>query len=99
MGLGERKTGGLDDDDDLIVVEALVMDQAGVLNSLWQVTGLHVSMEMLGITTATMKISTPDSVGPLDVAFKAIDQVTGVSVELDSYKMSSDTEGSEVRCC
>jgi 2-isopropylmalate synthase len=101
--VAERKKGGLEDDD----LEALVTDQAGLLNSLWQVTGLQVSTGMSGIPTATVKMRGPDSVeryvaatgtGPVDAVYKAIDQIIGVSVELDSYEMSSVTEGIEVRC-
>jgi 2-isopropylmalate synthase len=100
--VAERKKGGLEDDD----LEALVTDQAGLTNALWEVTGLQVSTGMSGIPTATVKMRGPDSVeryvaatgtGPVDAVYKAIDQIIGVSVELEKYEMSSVTEGIEVR--
>ena len=99
--VAERKKGGLEDDD----LEALVSDQAGKVNALWSVTGLQVSSGMLGMPTATVKMRGPDSVeryvaatgtGPVDAVYKAIDQIVGVEVELESYTMQSVTEGIEV---
>ena len=101
--VAEKKKGGLEDED----LEALVTDQAGSSNALWEVTGLQVSTGMSGIPTATVKMRGPDHVeryvaatgtGPVDAVYKAIDQIVGVSVELESYQLSSVTEGIEV-CC
>ncbi|CAB9503863.1 2-isopropylmalate synthase (Fragment) [Seminavis robusta] len=98
--VAERKKGGLEDDD----LEALVSDQAGLSNQLWTVTGLQVSTGMSGIPTATVKMLGPDGVeryvactgtGPVDAVYKAIDQITGVSVNLEAYQLSSVTEGIE----
>ena len=98
--VAERKKGGLEDED----LEALVSDQAGLTNSLWEVTGLQVATGLSGIPTATVKMMGPDSVeryvactgtGPVDAVYKAIDQIMGVSVHLDSYQLSSVTEGIE----
>ena len=100
--VAEKKKGGLEDED----LEALVTDQAGLSNSIWQVTGLQVSTGMSGIPTATVKMLGPDMVeryvattgtGPVDAVYKAIDQITGVSVELEGYSLSSVNEGIEVR--
>jgi len=98
--VAEKKKGGLEDDD----LEALVSDQAGLLNQLWQLSGLQVSSSMKGIPTATVKMIGPDGVeryvaatgtGPVDAAYKAIDSIIGVSINLESYTMSSVTEGIE----
>jgi 2-isopropylmalate synthase len=98
--VAEKKKGGLEDED----LEALVTDQAGLQDALWQVTGLQVSTGMSGIPTATVKMRGPDHVeryvaatgtGPVDAVYKAIDQIVGVSVELESYQLSSVTEGIE----
>ena len=100
--VAEKKKGGLEDED----LEALVIDQAGSANVLWSVTGLQVSTGITGIPTATVKMRGPDMVerfvastgtGPVDAVYKAIDQIVGVSVELDTYSMSAVNEGIEVR--
>ena len=56
--VAEKKKGGLDDED----LEALVTDQAGSINYLWEVTGLQVATGMQGIPTATVTMMGPDGV-------------------------------------
>lgn len=99
--VAEKKKGGLDDDD----LESLVSDQAGSMNQLWSVTGLQVMTGLSGIPTSTVKMMGPDGVeryvsatgtGPVDAVYKAIDQIMGVSVTLESYSMNSVNEGIEV---
>jgi len=98
--VAEKKKGGLEDED----LEALVLDQAGNINDLWDVTGLQVATGMSGIPTATVTMMGPDGVqryvastgtGPVDAVYKAIDQIMGVSVELEDYSMQSVNEGIE----
>lgn len=98
--VAERKKGGLEDED----LEALVSDQAGLSNLLWQVTGLSVATGLQGIPTATVKMRGPDGVeryvaatgtGPVDAVYKAIDTITGVGVQLESYTLNSVNEGIE----
>lgn len=98
--VAERKKGGLEDED----LEALVADQAGSQNVLWEVTGLQVATGLSGIPTATVKLRGPDGVeryvastgtGPVDAVYKAIDQIMGVSVTLETYELRSVTEGIE----
>ena len=99
--VAEKKKGGLDDED----LESLVSDQAGSMNELWKVTGLQATTGMSGIPTATVKMMGPDGVerfvsstgtGPVDAVYKAIDQIMGVQVELESYSMNAVNEGIEV---
>merc|ERR1711957_486401 len=98
--VAEKKKGGMEDDD----LEALVTDQSGMVNKLWEVTGLQVSTGTTGIPTATVKMMGPDGVeryvaqtgtGPVDAVYKAIDTITGVKVNLESYSMNSVNEGIE----
>mmetsp|Transcript_1832 Transcript_1832/g.4077 ORF Transcript_1832/g.4077 Transcript_1832/m.4077 type:complete len:657 (-) Transcript_1832:74-2044(-) len=98
--VAEKKKGGLDDDD----LESLVSDQAGSVNELWRVTGLQTTTGLSGIPTATVKMMGPDALeryisatgtGPVDAVYKAIDQIMGVSVVLESYSMNSVNEGIE----
>jgi len=102
--VAEKKKGGLDDDD----LESLVSDQAGSMNELWKVTGLQTTTGLSGIPTSTVKMLGPDGVeryvsatgtGPVDAVYKAIDQIMGVSVTLESYSMNSVNEGIEVSAC
>jgi 2-isopropylmalate synthase len=99
--VAEKRKGGLEDDD----LESLVLDQAGNINSMWNVTGLQVSTGMHGIPTATVKMRGPDMIeryvastgtGPVDAVYKAIDQIMGISVDLESYSLTAVTEGIEV---
>jgi 2-isopropylmalate synthase len=96
-----QKKGGLDDDD----LESLVSDQSGSMNELWKLTGLQATTGLSGIPTATVKLMGPDGVeryvsstgtGPVDAVYKAIDQIMGVEVTLESYAMNSVNEGIEV---
>ncbi|KAL7576287.1 hypothetical protein ACA910_018111 [Epithemia clementina (nom. ined.)] len=98
--VAERKKGGIEDED----LEALVLDQAGLSNMLWEVTGLQVATGLSGIPTATVKMMGPDGMeryvactgtGPVDAVYKAIDQIMGVSVVLETYQLNSVTEGIE----
>lgn len=97
--VAERKKGGLEDED----LEALVSDST--LMPLWTVTGLQVTTGMSGMPTATVKMRGPDFVeryvaatgtGPVDAVYKAIDQIMGVKVNLETYEMQGVTEGIEV---
>jgi 2-isopropylmalate synthase len=99
--VAERKKGGLDDDE----LEALVVDQAGLSNVLWQIVALQTSTSMAGIPTATAKLRGPDGAerycaatgtGPVDAVYNAIDQIMGVSVRLETYQLNSVTEGIDV---
>lgn len=99
--VAEKKKGGLDDDD----LESLVSDQSQSMNELWKVTGLQATTGLSGIPTATVKLMGPDGVeryvsstgtGPVDAVYKAIDQIIGVEVTLESYSMNSVNEGIEV---
>jgi 2-isopropylmalate synthase len=99
--VAEKKKGGLEDED----LEALVLDQAGMTNQLWKLTGLQVATGMSGIPTATVKLMGPDMVeryvattgtGPVDAVYKAIDAIMGVAVELETYQLSAVNEGIEV---
>jgi len=98
--VAEKKKGGLEDDD----LEALVLDQSGNINYLWEVVGVQCVTSMNGIPTATVTMKGPDGVeryvaatgtGPVDAVYKAIDQIIGVTVVLENYSLQSVTEGIE----
>lgn len=96
--VAERKKGGVEDEE----LEALVADQAGNTGALWSVSGLQVTTGMHGIPTATVKMIGPDEVeryvattgtGPVDAVYKAIDQIIGVTVDLEDYALNSVSDG------
>jgi 2-isopropylmalate synthase len=99
--VAEKKKGGLEDEE----LEALVWDQAGTPNSLWQISGLQVTTGMSGVPTATVKMIGPDMVeryvattgtGPVDAVYKAVDLIMGVSVDLETYQLVAVNEGIDV---
>jgi 2-isopropylmalate synthase len=78
-----------------------VRDQAGRFNSLWKASGLHVTCVdgNVGHSHCYREVRSPDSVQnyvaatPVDVVYYAIDQLIGLSIELDSYEMGSVNHG------
>ena len=88
-------------DEDLI---ALVNDEQSQVQATWilkdiQVvcgTGLPTATVRLEDTTkpdAAVVVATSIGTGPVDAAYKAIDSIVGLEVELTDYSMASVTEG------
>ena len=97
--IAERKKGGLDDDE----LEALVSDEAYQnVRALWGLLGAQVTTGSGVIPTATVTMKGPDGVtrhsaltgsGPVDAVYKAIDALTGVRVDLETYSLESVNAG------
>jgi len=97
--VAERKKGGLDDDE----LEALVSDEAYQnVRALWGLLGAQVTTGSGVIPTATVTMQGPDGVthhsaltgsGPVDAVYKAIDELTGVRVDLETYSLESVNAG------
>jgi 2-isopropylmalate synthase len=97
--VAERKKGGLDDDE----LEALVSDEAYQnVRALWGLLGAQVTTGSGVIPTATVTMQGPDGVtrhfaltgsGPVDAVYKAIDALTGVRVDLETYSLESVNAG------
>jgi 2-isopropylmalate synthase len=97
--VAERKKGGLDDDE----LEALVLDEAYQnAHSLWTLLGVQVTTGSGVIPTATVTMRGSDGVtrhaaltgsGPVDAVYKAIDALTGVKVDLETYSLESVNSG------
>jgi 2-isopropylmalate synthase len=97
--VAERKKGGLDDDE----LEALVSDEAYQNTcALWTLVGAQVTTGSGVIPTGTVTMQGPDGVirhaaltgsGPVDAVYKAIDALTGVKVDLESYGLESVNSG------
>jgi len=97
--VAERKKGGLDDDE----LEALVNDAACHSNlPCWNLNSVQVITGSNVMPTATVKLIGPDGIerhsavtglGPVDAVYKAIDRITCVSVELETYSLEAVNSG------
>jgi 2-isopropylmalate synthase len=95
--LAERRKSVADAD-----LEALVHDDAKPQDELFALDGIQVACGTQGLATATVRLRGPDGVvkvqasvgtGPVDAAYKAIDEVVQVPSELLEYSVRSVTEG------
>lgn len=86
-------------DDDLI---ALMSDEVFQPQFVWQLQNVQVTCGSLGLSTATVKLIDADGqehiscsvgTGPVDAAYKAVDLIVKVPVELLEYSMNAVTEG------
>ncbi len=95
--LAERRKSVADAD-----LEALVHDDAKPQDEAYTLDGIQVACGTQGLATATVRLRGPDGVvkvqasvgtGPVDAAYKAIDEVMRVPAELLEYSVRSVTEG------
>jgi 2-isopropylmalate synthase len=83
-------------------LEALMADQLYQPREIYSLAGLQVTCGTMGMPTATVRLAGPDEfvhvqaaigTGPVDAAFKAIDQVVQVPNRLLEYSVRAVTEG------
>jgi 2-isopropylmalate synthase len=83
-------------------LEALVADELCQPREVYRLDGLQVACGTMGMPTATVKLVGPDGevrvqacvgTGPVDAAFKAIDQIVGVEPTLLEFSVQSVTKG------
>ncbi|KAL9237529.1 hypothetical protein vseg_012065 [Gypsophila vaccaria] len=95
--VAEKKKHVLDED-----IEALVIDELFQPDSIWSLGDLQVTCGTLGLSTATIKLVDADGkkhvacsvgTGPVDSAYKAVDQIVKVPVTLLEYSLTGVTEG------
>jgi len=86
-------------DDDLL---ALITDEVNQPVTLWSLLDLQVVSGTMGLPTATVRLKGPDGqesigigmgTGPVDAAYKAIDSIVKVQVDLVDYGMNSVSQG------
>jgi 2-isopropylmalate synthase len=88
-------------DEDII---ALVNDEQSQTTATWNLKDIQVVCGSAGLPTATVRledmtrdgavvVATSIGAGPIDAAYKAIDSIVGLEVELTDYSMASVTEG------
>ncbi|GAB4814561.1 hypothetical protein N2152v2_001607 [Parachlorella kessleri] len=97
--LADRKKHITDED-----VLALVNDEVHQPPSIWVLQDLQVVCGSMGVPTATVIMRGPDGInrtassigtGPVDAAYKAIDQLVRVQAALVDYSVNNVTEGIE----
>jgi 2-isopropylmalate synthase len=88
-------------DPDLV---ALAADEVARAPALWELVALQVGCGTVGMPTATVKLQGPDGAiavraaigaGPIDAAFKAVDELVGADVFLEELLVSAVTEGTD----
>jgi 2-isopropylmalate synthase len=87
-------------DEDLA---AIVNDETRIVEQIYQLEYLHVASETGTLPTASVKIRIKDQVkqaaacgdGPVDAAYEAIREATGVSAKLENYSIRAITSGKE----
>lgn len=86
-------------DEDL---QALVMDEVFQPTEIWHLDDMQIVCGTMGMPTATVRLVGPDGVrrttsavgtGPVDAAYKAVQQIVQVPVELTEFGMNAVTEG------
>lgn len=85
-------------DEDL---EVIVENEVSKASKTYELTYFHISSGNQMVPTATVGLKIEDEVhqeaacgdGPVDAAFKAIDRVTQISVQLEDYNLRSVTSG------
>ncbi len=87
-------------DDDLA---AIVNDEIRIVEQMYELRHLRVVIDTDATPTASVKIKTKDEIkeatacgdGPVDAAYEAIRQATGLSLKLENYSIRAVTSGKE----
>ncbi|KAK8450190.1 hypothetical protein SEVIR_7G327500v4 [Setaria viridis] len=95
--VAEKKKRVTDED-----IEALLSDQIFQPKVIWSLADVQATCGTLGLSTATVKLIAPDGeekiaccvgTGPVDAAYKAVDEIIQIPTVLREYGMTSVTEG------
>ncbi|VAI15575.1 unnamed protein product [Triticum turgidum subsp. durum] len=95
--VAEKKKRVTDED-----IEALLSDEIFQPKVIWSLGDVQATCGTLGLSTATVKLITIDGeekigcsvgTGPVDAAYKAVDQIIQIPTVLREYSMTSVTEG------
>ncbi len=99
--LADRKKELFDGD-----IEALVLRAEGSAHGPWSLTRLEVSSQLGAPATATVKLQHADGRsptgqasgdGPVDAAYKAIEQATGMAVKVRKFEVHAVTVGEDAQ--
>ena len=101
--VAEQKTGGVDDEE--IIALVTCGTNAGDEGKVsWKLLDVQVVCGTMGLPTATVKMVGPDEIvrvasmvgsGPVDAAYKAVDELVRVKVDLVEYSVNAVVEGIE----
>uniref|UniRef100_A0A0E0BNR9 2-isopropylmalate synthase n=1 Tax=Oryza glumipatula TaxID=40148 RepID=A0A0E0BNR9_9ORYZ len=95
--VAEKKKRVTDED-----IEALLSDEIFQPKVFWSLADVQATCGTLGLSTATVKLIGPDGdekiacavgTGPVDAAYKAVDDIIQIPTVLREYSMTSVTEG------
>ncbi|KAF0890146.1 hypothetical protein E2562_038249 [Oryza meyeriana var. granulata] len=95
--VAEKKKRVTDED-----IEALLSDEIFQPKVFWSLVDVQATCGTLGLSTATVKLIAPDGAekiacavgtGPVDAAYKAVDEIIQIPTVLREYSMTSVTEG------
>ncbi|XP_015697552.2 2-isopropylmalate synthase A [Oryza brachyantha] len=95
--VAEKKKRVTDED-----IEALLSDEIFQPKVFWSLVDVQATCGTLGLSTATVKLIAPDGeekiacavgTGPVDAAYKAVDEIIQIPTVLREYSMTSVTEG------
>ncbi len=85
-----------------IEIEALINNQLKKQNNIYELKYLSVNTGMDLLPTATLKLKKDDKClekaacsgdGPIDAIFQAINEITGLDIKLQDYRINAITEG------
>ena len=102
--VAEQKTGGVDDEEIIALVTCGGSGNTEDTSVSWKLEDVQVVCGTMGLPTATVKMTGPDAVtrinsavgtGPVDAAYKAIDGLCRVKVDLTEYTVNAVVEGIE----
>jgi len=102
--VAEQKTGGVDDEEIIALVTCGGSGNAEDTSVSWKLEDVQVVCGTMGLPTATVKMTGADAVtrinsavgtGPVDAAYKAIDGLCRVKVDLTEYTVNAVVEGIE----
>ena len=98
LAVADKKTEVFDED-----LAAIISDEIHVVEQIYELQYLHVACGTGTLPTASVKIKTKDETrqaaacgdGPVDAAYEAIREATGLSPKLENYSIRAVTGGKE----
>jgi len=98
LAVADKKTEVFDED-----LDAIISDEIHVVEQVYELQYLHVACGTGTLPTASVKMKTKKGIvqkaacgdGPVDAAYEAIRNATGLSPKLENYSMRAVTRGKD----
>ena len=98
LEIADKKKEVFDED-----IAAIINDEVRVVESVYQLEYMHVACGTGTLPTASVRIRTEDKLvqaaacgdGPVDAAYEAIREATGLSPKIENYSIRAVTEGKD----